>query len=355
MVSKISRYIGTTVFSSILLVLLLIVGFDVIASIIDEQGEYKNNYNFLSSLIYVLINIPSKFNEYFPLAALIGCLNGVGSLVSTSEITVMRANGVSLYKIVLYAFMPVLFLVLLSITFLEFVTPITNKWARTYKDLKMLGESYNVISGQGYWHKEGNEFMHFGVIQPGGVLYRLTFYELSPNGNVELIKKVDTATFIDERWLMENIKITQITDTEIIKEESLTEIWNTSLTPEALEFLSNEPEQLSPVKLYQYANYLETENLDAKPYWLSFWQKVLSPLAVFSLVIIALAFVFGPLRSSTMGYRIFIGVLVGIAFQFTQNLLGPISLLYGLSPLLAVIAPVLFCFIIGVFLLYRAN
>ena len=56
-----------------------------------------------------------------------------------------------------------------------------------------------------------------------------------------------------------------------------------------------------------------------------------------------------------MGYRIFVGVIVGIAFQFSQNLLGPSSIIYGFQPLLAVAAPILVCMLIGGILLVRAR
>ena len=81
----------------------------------------------------------------------------------------------------------------------------------------------------------------------------------------------------------------------------------------------------------------------------------MQPLAIVSLVLIAVSFIFGPLRGATMGYRVFIGVTVGIVFQMAQNLLAPISLVYGFSPLIAVGLPIFCCFILGVLSLRRVG
>ena len=60
---------------------------------------------------------------------------------------------------------------------------------------------------------------------------------------------------------------------------------------------------------------------------------------------------FGPLRDSTMGFRIFIGVVVGVSFRILQDMLGPLSIVFEFPPLMAVLAPVLFCVVVGLYLL----
>jgi len=122
-----------------------------------------------------------------------------------------------------------------------------------------------------------------------------------------------------------------------------------------LNVLVLDPSSLSIQNLYAYANYLEKQQLENSEYWLSFWKKLLQPLVTASLVIIAVSFIFGPLREVTMGYRIFTGVIVGIIFRTSQDLLGPASLVYGFSPLLAVSFPMLVCFVVGFYLLRRSN
>ena len=155
--------------------------------------------------------------------------------------------------------------------------------------------------------------------------------------------------------MLENVKITSFSDDEIIQDQFTTQLWETQLTPKMLSYLSLDASELSPTGLFEYIAFLEQQGLDTKAYELAFWQKCLHPLAIMSLVLVALSFIFGPLRSSTMGYRIFIGVVVGISFQFAQNLLGPSSLIYGFSPFYAVLSPIIIISALGLILLYRVR
>ena len=70
-------------------------------------------------------------------------------------------------------------------------------------------------------------------------------------------------------------------------------------------------------------------------------------------MLLAISFVFGPLRSATMGFRVFVAIAMGMGFTIVQRIMGPASLLYGFSPLIAVLLPVVLCALIGVILLRR--
>ncbi|MCY1350366.1 Lipopolysaccharide export system permease protein LptG [compost metagenome] len=74
-----------------------------------------------------------------------------------------------------------------------------------------------------------------------------------------------------------------------------------------------------------------------------------------ALVLMAISFIFGPLRSVTLGQRVFTGVLVGFVFRIAQDLLGPSSLVFGFPPLLAVLIPSAICTVAGLWMLRRAG
>ena len=83
---------------------------------------------------------------------------------------------------------------------------------------------------------------------------------------------------------------------------------------------------------------------------------ILSQIFMFlvSLVLVGISFVFGPLRSVSMGLRIFAGVITGVVFMIVQNLMGPSSLVFGFPPVLSVLIPIAICLLIGMALLRRA-
>jgi lipopolysaccharide export system permease protein len=115
------------------------------------------------------------------------------------------------------------------------------------------------------------------------------------------------------------------------------------------------PEDLSVSGLWSFGNYLKDQGLSAGEYLLAFWNKVLQPLGTASLVLIAISFVFGPLREVTMGFRVFVGVMIGIIFRTSQDMLGPASLVFGFQPIIAVLVPILICAAIGMLLIRRGR
>ena len=133
------------------------------------------------------------------------------------------------------------------------------------------------------------------------------------------------------------------------------EDWVVDLTPELLSVLLVEPDEQSITGLYRLAKYFESEGLDSATYNLAFWKKLTQPIATLALVVLAISFVFGPLRESTTGFRVFISLSIGLVFTIVQRMMEPASLIYGLNPLLAVLFPILLCGILGIVLIRRVR
>lgn len=351
---KLNRYIANTVIGAVGVVLMVVVALDAISALVDELGDITDSYNFVEILIYVGLTLPGRIYEQIPMSALIGCLVGLGMLASTSELTIMRAAGVSVWRITWGVMKPALLFIVMGILLGELVIPLTDQIANSRRAL-VQGDDEALQSRHGLWNREGSEFMHFNAVLPNGKLYGVTRYQFDDNNKLQASSFAQTAIFQGNHWLEENVKETVLTASGTQLHSYPTRQWQTNLNPELLNVLVLEPDDLSIQDLHSYSNYLSEQNIDSKEYRLAFWKKLLQPFATASLVLIAVSFIFGPLREVTMGYRIFSGVIVGIVFRTSQDLLGPSSLVFGFSPLLAVSIPVLICFVAGVVLLRRTN
>src|SRR5262245_12558710 len=93
---RLDRYIGTSVFFGILAVLGVIVSLAALFAFIDELGDIGGDYSVFAAAWYVVLTLPRRVYDMLPMAALIGSLIGLGTLASASELTVMRAAGVSI-------------------------------------------------------------------------------------------------------------------------------------------------------------------------------------------------------------------------------------------------------------------
>lgn len=183
----------------------------------------------------------------------------------------------------------------------------------------------------------------------------VTRYRFGPEHQLLFSSFARHATFSNERWVLEDVTTTEFKEdqTQVLRQAS--EPWNIQLSPQLLTTAVLEPAALSITGLWQYIHYLAAQGLNNGPYWLAFWSKVLKPVVTMALVLMAISFIFGPLRSVTLGLRIFTGVLVGFTFQIAQDLLGPSSLVFGFPPLLAVLIPTGVCALVGWWMLHRAG
>lgn len=350
----IKGYIARSVFGAIAMVLLVIVALDVISRFVDELDRIQADYTYLEALIYAGMSIPGSVYEFLPLASLVGCLIGLGMLAGASELVVMRAAGVSIIQVVWAVMRPVLVYIGVGLLLGEYVTPMVNQYSESRRAIAMGHQS--ALEGQrGVWNREGNEFMHFSAVMPNGSLLGVTRLEFGESGELLRSTYVESATYQGGRWLQEDGVRSIMGDQRIEREVFAARDWDTELSPELLDVLVLSADELPMQRLRSYANYLERQGQDAGEYRLAFWQKALQPLATGSLVMIAISFIFGPLRHVTMGFRIFSGVIVGIVFRTSQDLLGPSSLIFGFPPLIAVLLPIAVSAVIGLILLRRAR
>jgi len=350
---KISRYVFMNVFNAIALTLLVLASLVFIFTLIDQLQGLRGNYTAFEAFINVLLRMPNGLNTLIPFSCLIGCLAGLGALATSSELVIIRAAGVSTKRIVWMALRPTIIFMVLQFLIGEYVTPYSEQMAVNRKAIAQ-GSSVKQ-SQQKLWNHETNEFMHFNAVLPSGVIYGLSRYQLDDEHKLVSASFTKQAIYQGDHWQEEGVAITHVTQDATSVENIKSRRWDTQLTPDLLNVLVLDPDNLSIRNLYYYTHYLHDQHIENNDYSLAFWKKALDPLATASLVLIAISFVFGPLRSVTMGQRVFTGVMVGVAFLTAQRLFGPSSLVFGFSPLLAVLFPIIVCVGIGLLLLQKAR
>lgn len=350
---KITRYVSRTVFTAIALTLLVFLALDFIFGLISQLEKVTENYTAYEAFKYMVFTMPRRLYDYIPYSCLIGCLAGLGLLASSSELVVIRSAGVSVKRIAWMALRPALVFILIAMTVGEFVAPYTEQMADNRRNFLR----YNNVqkAPQNMWNREGNEFMYVNAVLPNGVVYGLTRYYFNDQHQLESASFTRQAIYQDNYWQEEDISITHLGKDSIRNEVVPARRWETNLTPNLFNILVLAPEDISLRNLHYYIDYLDKQNLSSSNYSLAFWQKSLQPLATAALVLVAISFIFGPLRSVTMGQRIFTGVVFGIVFVLLQKLLGPSSLVFGFPPLIAVMIPIALCVGLGVYLLNRAR
>ena len=365
--TKIDRYIARAVLGATALVLLVLSGLDLLFTVIDELGDTDDNYSAIEALWFVLLQFPAHLYELLPMAALIGALSGLGVLASSNELVVMQAAGVRNTRIVWAVMKPAMLLMALGLVLGEWIVPQLQVRAEVFRSTAN-NEAVG-LSRYGHWERDGRTFMHFNTIEPQGVLYGVSAFEFDENRQLVRTVEAERAVYRGDsevvsvfsgepNWVLETGRervFSRTGDEVIAGHQAFVSLpWRMDLTPELLQVLIIDPDEMAISDLYQYAERFERQGQNADGYFLSFWKKLLQPLTTAALVFVAISFIFGPLREATMGSRLFTAISFGLGFTIVQRLLQTVSLVYQVSPLPAVLLPIVLCAGFGWLLFRRA-
>jgi lipopolysaccharide export system permease protein len=350
-------YVSRTVLMAMLLVLSLLLGLDLVFSFIAELEDLKGNYQALQALQVVLLELPFRLCDMLPVAGLIGGIVGLGLLAGQSELTVMRASGVSVGRIVWWVMRPALLVVVAGLAVAQLVVPVASQQADIVK-ARSLGYEYQSGGLHSFWHREGDVFIHMQTVRPDAHLQEVSFYRLNDAGQLVSVTLAGQGKPLPPGgWALSGIREVRIqpSDGSARLLQPADYDWKPELTAGFLRLVTVSPEFLPLTSLHGYAGYLESQGLEADAYYLEFWKKALAPFATLSMVLIACSFIFGPLRSVTMGLRIVSGVLTGLGFRYLQDIFGYASLVYEFSPLAAAVFPIALCLAGGFWALSRIR
>ncbi len=355
------RYIGRSILTTSTLVLLTLVALAGIFGFISELDDVgKGNYTVTNALQYIFLTLPGKAYLLFAPAVLLGSLLGLGAMASNSELTVMRAAGISNGRIIRAVLMTGVALMVLIAILGETVMPKAEQIAEEIR-LTALEERLSVKGRNGLWIKSGDRYVNISTIMPDFTLLGVNIHEF--NG-VELVRSIKAARAIrtqdagSKDWLLQEVEFSlfnanqvdsMLADeqlwSEIVGESARSDQLPNLISVDVLKSLKGSTESLSARNLYDQIQYLKENQLDSRNIELAFWSKIASPLATMVMLMLSLPFVFASQRSGGAGQKIFIGIMLGIVYVLVNKLLTQLALTNGMSPLVSAALP-LVCFLV---------
>jgi lipopolysaccharide export system permease protein len=323
------------------------------------MGELKElgdgDYGLGSAFQYLLLTLPRRVYELFPMALLLGGLMGMGALASSSELVVMRAAGCSILRLVSPAMQAGLVLGLVAVVLGEFLAPQTERLAQELH-ARAQNKAISINDGKGFWARDGNAIINVRAVLPGNTLADIYIYELGEKSDLRSLGRAQIGRFIDDQWVLEGLSRSVMhPDRVVIENIPRLAVVGSVVSPDMLEVLASDPEDLSMRDSLHYIDYLEANGLDARDHQLTYWLKVLAPLTNMTLLFVAMPFVFGPQRTARAGQRLLIAILIGLLFFLVNRMLSNWVLLYGYHPFLGASLPTLLFFAGGAYALTRVR
>jgi lipopolysaccharide export system permease protein len=110
---------------------------------------------------------------------------------------------------------------------------------------------------------------------------------------------------------------------------------DSSVNPEFLGLAATDPDLLTLRGLAAYIDHLRRNHLATASFEIAYWSRIARMFAVIVVTVLALPFVFGPLRTTGAGTRTVVGVLLGVIFFLVTRTVENGGQLFGLDPALA--------------------
>ena len=376
-----SRYVKINALLAIIAAVIGLWALQLVFSYLSELDSLDESYTVAEAIKYIFYRSPYFLEQFIPTGALLGAVVGLGLLANNSELVVMRAAGVSVYRIVGWVLQPALIFVVLALIINQFVLPYSNQLATA---INSEDNSSLVTSVRGYWtvqprfeettdgktKADGSDILYIDYADVKGNIGEVKRWHLDNNGNLQTAIHAEGGQYIGREalasasskpseqyryeWQLNNMTKLMISQGfESSKAVSPSDTLSLPFAPESVYLLTRQAEDLSLTQLYEHRQFMHQQGTRSLSHELAFWQKLLSPLSILSLVIVACSFVFGSLRTHSLGLRIVVALLFGLLFSYVQDLVGFVSLATGFSPLLMVILPIIASAVLGGYLLKR--
>ena len=327
------RYIGKNILFSVLLISVCLTIFTGIITLIDKMRYIgRGDVDFLFVCEYVAYFIPGMFVTFFPVAILIGGVIGLGFMARNSEITVMQSVGLSRLNIALSSLKSLIPLIVIVMLISEYGVSPLERHAENRLGYLSNGGSV-AVTQSGVWLKEGSSIIGIANTLTDGSLSNIVRYDLEDN----VLKREIRATkgiYENGAWVIHNVQTKEILPERINTYFDKTQTWHLNLNSERVEIIGNINQNQTIKGLFDYISYLEDNHQDASRFRLELYQKLLAPLSMIVMLLLALSTVFGPLRSINMGTRILAGIALGFGYYVLNQIVAPFSLVYDIYPII---------------------
>ena len=346
-------YIARHVVTGTLLALAVLLSLTAVATFVDELDSVgRGRYGVAGTIELVLLTLPRHAFVQFPLAAVIGALIGLGTLAVSSELSVVRAAGVSAVRIAGSALKGAAALVAVAVLFGEVVAPWCERLAQAGREAALGGTP----GGEGgAWIRDGQRFVNMVRVRPGDRVEDMYIYEIGPNGALRTLTHAARARYRGSAWVLESVRRSEVSEAGVVTRSAPRTVWETRFGPDLVKLASARREGLSGLALARYIDYLRDNRLDTAAYELALWRKVVYPFATGVMIVLAVPLVLGRLGGAGIGQRILVGCLIAVTFHIVNEASGKLGIVYGLSPPVSAFAPTLAFLAAGVWLLRRVR
>jgi lipopolysaccharide export system permease protein len=345
------RYIANTLLTYSIVVLfvwLSIYSFFNFLAELNSVGKF--NYTILEAFKFIILQLPEVAYDQVSPVILLGCVLGMGNLATTGQLIILRASGMSILKITWLTLKNAIIFLILMTLIGELVGPTLTTYAENERS-KALGQITLSSSQDGFWIRDGDNFINVENNIDGSQFNRVTIVEVNKFNKINRVVKSKSAIFDGKSLNMDatdifSIDSSQLIDNINLKGRNSYKKWVT-FNQDLIESLEKEPNELSTLTIIKQIQFLTDNKLRSEIFEVELYQRLVKPITLITMILLAMLFIFGSSRDASLGRKIFFGVAIGLSFELISRVGGAFALSFDFSPLLSTFVPVIAIMIIA--------
>ena len=351
------RYIGISVVKGWLLVLLVLGAIFGLISFTQELDHTEFNYDAFAAALYTLLTLPNQLVRLAPVIALLGSIVALANLDRYNELTIISCTGFSPAKLLGALALPTVLLMCGLWICMEYVTPQLQQSAEQERQrLRDGGNEW--LPGGGVWSTDGRRYIHLVKMSMDHVPGDISLFEFDDSG--ELVRALWANTAVvskDRKWLFKDVREKKLVDgqlqTRSYPELEIANLWSSDELPT----LTQHSDSMHLSLLFSRSQYLAKNGQPVEKYLNAFWQRLLMPLTVCAMVLLAtpLSASVTAGRDRSFGISLGIGAVLGILFYLGTQIIFSLGQLLQWSIPLVAILPTLVILACAVILLRRMR
>jgi lipopolysaccharide export system permease protein len=334
------RYLAREIYAStglVLLAFLLLFAFFDLIHQLESVG--RGGYQIQHALGYVILTLPGRLYELFPICVLIGTLYALTVLARHSEITVLRAAGLSTGDLLLTLAKIGLVFAVMTLLVGEFLAPPSERAAQQLR-LKAMGKLVAQEFRSGLWVRDERSFVNVREVRPDASLQSVRVFEFDDRFQLRSISQAERGRYIGAgTWALDEVVRTVFSGDAAHVEKYSEMTWKSALNPDLLSVLLVVPERMSLVNLYIFIRHLSGNQQKTDRYVIAMWKKLIYPLAALVMMALALPFAYMQDRMGAVSIRVFAGIMLGIGFHMLNGLFSSLGVINSWPPFFSAITP----------------
>ena len=333
--NTLDRYLYRTVLLYTLMTMAVLLALGALVLFISQQGDIGvGSYSAADAFLFTFLNLPQTAFELLPIGAMIGALMGLGNLAAGSELVVTRASGVSVWRVAWPVGLAGMTLAVIMFGIGEYAAPSMSQFAKREKTTAKLAD-VSFAGTSSAWVKDGNRILRVQTGEVDRAFGGVSVFELDGPNRLRSIQRAARIEVADPgRWSLHNVATSRF-EKDRIEGNTVNELTlRSTVNPDFLGLAATDPQMLTLHGLASYIDHLRRNSLETARYEIGYWSRIARLFAVIIVTLLALPFVFGPLRTSGAGTRTVVGALLGVVFFLVTRTVENGGQLFNLNPAL---------------------